>query len=102
MREIRLSGLEGGGAGNRSPYPYPISIRSRIASVGYVWNVALGIARPNCRDGRTACPPTASERRGKKRGGFWLRRSVSSPLKKATSRSSRGNEAQISLETEAI
>src|SRR6266849_3644228 len=23
MREIRLSGLEGGGAGNRSPYPYP-------------------------------------------------------------------------------
>ena len=24
MREIRLSGLEGGGAGNRSPYPYPI------------------------------------------------------------------------------
>ena len=25
MREIRLSGLEGGGAGNRSPYPYPES-----------------------------------------------------------------------------
>jgi len=25
MREIRLSGLEGGGAGNRSPYPYPRS-----------------------------------------------------------------------------
>ena len=25
MREIRLSGLEGGGAGNRSPYPYPFS-----------------------------------------------------------------------------
>ncbi len=25
MREIRLSGLEGGGAGNRSPYPYPQS-----------------------------------------------------------------------------
>jgi len=22
MREIRTSGLEGGGAGNRSPYPY--------------------------------------------------------------------------------
>ena len=23
MRETRLSGSEGGGAGNRSPYPYP-------------------------------------------------------------------------------
>jgi hypothetical protein len=43
---------------------------------GYVWNVVLGIARPSCCDGGTACPAIASERRRKKRGGGWLRRGV--------------------------
>src|SRR6266446_1340102 len=92
-----------GGRGSGKPLSLPLShLHPQSDCVGgYVWNVALGIARPNCHDGGTACPAIASERRRMKRGGWWRRRGVSSPLKNAASRSSRGNEAQISSETEA-
>ncbi len=35
MREIRLSGLEGGGAVIRSPYPYPLRAKRRSGAVGH-------------------------------------------------------------------
>ena len=44
MREIRLYGSEGGGAG-RSPYPYQVfrsSVDSRFRGNDYVWSAVFG------------------------------------------------------------
>jgi hypothetical protein len=42
MRENRLSGLEGGGADIRSPYPYPSVILMRLP----FWTVFLPFPKP--------------------------------------------------------
>jgi len=58
MREIRTSGLEGGGAGNRSPYPY-----QRLG------NKPLTLP-PFAAGGLPLLPPR--EERAGRGGPFWL------------------------------
>ena len=55
MREIRLSGLEGGGAVIRSPYPYPL----RVQGSGEVNPHLRPFPKDRGRDGElNAAPPS--------------------------------------------
>ena len=59
MQEICQSGSEGGGAGNRSPYPYFIGARKRLLILLFVFRqrdqglIQIGMFAPCSRRGKT-------------------------------------------------